>query len=43
MNFNKEGNNKNRVRPAGRTLKNPHTISKTGSSPAGTSCFSLVA
>ena len=24
---------KNKVRPAGRTLKNPHTISKAGSSP----------
>ena len=34
---------KNKVRPAGRTLKNPHTISKAGSSPTGTSCFSLVA
>jgi len=34
---------KNKVRPAGRTLKNPHTISKAGSSPTGTACFSLFA
>ena len=34
---------KNKVRPDGCTLKNPHTISKAGSSPTGTSCFSLVA
>ena len=27
---------KNKVRPAGRTLKNPHTISKAGSSPSTT-------
>ena len=26
---------KNNVRPAGRTLKNPHTLSKAGSSPTG--------
>ena len=30
---------KNKVRPAGRTLKNPHTISKAGSSPNGNFLF----
>ena len=36
--------NKNRVRPPGRTLKNPRTITicTTGRSPSGTLCFSLL-
>ena len=39
-----ERQNKNRVRPPGRTLKNPHTteICTTGRSPSGTLCFSLL-
>ena len=41
--LNDSAKNKKGCAPKDAPCKNPHTISKAGSSPAGTSCFSLVA